>query len=293
MSLISRITQKLPKRLMAAAALIAIAVMLPVSSLAADKVQLEGTIGVANQTAGQTKYGPSTNASYDQVVKVEVYYHNKELPDSGKIANNLKVKINNRVVLDIQGINTQKASVDSFVNMFSFQGFGRTDYKIDDIYICDTSTGPGTNPCNTFLGDRRVITLLPTSSGQTGWTPSQGNNVTALNASNAAVSYNSTSTAGAEDTFRFNDLPQNVSNIAGVQVNGTYQNSDASAHTLTQRIISGGVEVVGDNPLSPYNLSSSDVTYSDMFPVDPSTGDVWQPSALRNGLLQAGYKLES
>lgn len=99
MNLLSRIMNKLPKRLLATAGLIALAIALPATSLAADKVQLEGTIGVANATvakaAGKTlTYTPSTNASYDQVVKVEVYYHNKELPNSGKIANNLNVKIN-------------------------------------------------------------------------------------------------------------------------------------------------------------------------------------------------------
>ncbi|MFO0882037.1 MAG: PKD domain-containing protein [Candidatus Saccharimonadales bacterium] len=82
----------LPKKLIAAA-LIAMAIIIPVSTISAASVKLEGSIGVANVTAGDTKYSPSVNASYDQVVKFQVYYHNMENPDSGNVANNLRVKI--------------------------------------------------------------------------------------------------------------------------------------------------------------------------------------------------------
>ena len=43
---------------------------------------------------------------------------------------------------------------------------------IDDLYICD---GTGSAPHNTFLGDCRVDTLLPTADGTAQqWTPSTG-----------------------------------------------------------------------------------------------------------------------
>lgn len=75
-------------------ALAAAFTLVPVAvAKAADTVQLEGRVAVANQTAGDTTYNKSVNATTDQVVKVQVWYHNKENADSGKIANNLKVKI--------------------------------------------------------------------------------------------------------------------------------------------------------------------------------------------------------
>jgi uncharacterized repeat protein (TIGR01451 family) len=92
MKLLSRMFNNLPKRL-AAAAIVALAISLPAIGLAADTVQIEGALGVANVTAGDTTYKSSVNATYDQVVKYEVYYHNRENPDSGKIAQNLNVKI--------------------------------------------------------------------------------------------------------------------------------------------------------------------------------------------------------
>lgn len=89
---VSKLFNTLPKRLIAATA-IALAVILPASTMAAA-VNIEGSMGVANQTAGHTSYSHAVNAKYNDVVKFQVYYHNTELPDSGKVAQNLRVKVN-------------------------------------------------------------------------------------------------------------------------------------------------------------------------------------------------------
>ena len=205
-------------------------------------------------------------------------------------AGTLRVRVNEEKVVDLVGINTQAFSPNSWVNYLQILAAGGIFSNIDDMYICDDTIGPGTNPCNDFLGNRRVVTLLPTSNVQTGWSASKDTNWSALNTGN---SYNSAMTVGVEDIFKFDDLPSNVSNIAGIQVNGSYQNTDAGGNRLTQHVVSGGSDAQGTNPLSPYGLSSTKVTYSDLFPINPATGDQWQPDALRNGKLQAGYKLES
>ena len=92
MKFLSQLFDTLPKRL-GTAAIVALAFALPAIGLAADTVQIEGAMGVANVTAGDTQYKSAVNATYDQVVKYQVYYHNRENPDSGKIAQNLNVKI--------------------------------------------------------------------------------------------------------------------------------------------------------------------------------------------------------
>lgn len=68
-------------------------VAMPFQASAVAPVQIESTVQVANVTAGDTQYADSVNAKVDEVVKVQVWYHNKENPDSGKIAQNLKVKL--------------------------------------------------------------------------------------------------------------------------------------------------------------------------------------------------------
>ncbi len=90
---LARLVNTLPKRI-AAAAIVGLAIALPAATFAADTVRIEGSLGVGNVTAGETRYEHSTNASYDQVVKLQVFYHNREAEDSGKIAQNLRVKIN-------------------------------------------------------------------------------------------------------------------------------------------------------------------------------------------------------
>lgn len=68
-------------------------IALPFSTGAAQDIKLESHLNVANVTAGDTQYVKSVNAKVDEVVKVELYYHNTELPDSGKVAQNVHAKI--------------------------------------------------------------------------------------------------------------------------------------------------------------------------------------------------------
>ncbi len=90
----TRLFNSLPKRVVAGAATLVAVLVLPLATLAAPTVRLEGTMGVANVTAGDTTYKEAVNASYDQVVKVQMYYHNREDPTSDKVANDLRLKFN-------------------------------------------------------------------------------------------------------------------------------------------------------------------------------------------------------
>ena len=68
---------------------------LPFTSVAsAATVSIESSTNVGNQTAGDTQYQKTVTAKVDDVVKVQVWYHNREESDSGLVANNLKVKVN-------------------------------------------------------------------------------------------------------------------------------------------------------------------------------------------------------
>ncbi len=68
--------------------------LLPVTTImAAADVRIESSLNVANVTAGNTQYVKSVDAKVDEVVKIQLYYHNMEQEDSGKIAKNVKAKI--------------------------------------------------------------------------------------------------------------------------------------------------------------------------------------------------------
>ena len=115
----------LPKKLVAALLIATAALVIPISSISAAAVQIEGSMGVANVTAGNTTYAPAVNATYDQVVKFQVYYHNMENPDSNKIAENLRVKIaipnqagaTQTARATISGDNTNVVNAESTVNI--------------------------------------------------------------------------------------------------------------------------------------------------------------------------------
>ncbi len=124
MRIFSRILNTLPKRL-AAGALIALAVILPVAVSAAQTISISATTGVANVTAGDTSYSSSINAAYNQVIKVEVTYTNDEAPSSGLVANNVVMKINipttsgtsQTVTSTVGGSNTNTVNGSAIVNL--------------------------------------------------------------------------------------------------------------------------------------------------------------------------------
>lgn len=127
--------KRLPKRFAMAMAVASAVIALPLSSMAAADARLEGSIGVANQTRNETQYKESTAASYNEVVKFSVYYHNRELPDSGLNAENLKVKVDlpttagtaQNVKVTIGGTNTNTITDTATVNL------DRADAKLEFI----------------------------------------------------------------------------------------------------------------------------------------------------------------
>ncbi len=121
----------LPKQLAATLA-IALMAFIPIGVYSANQLSIESTSGIANQTQGDTQYSPSVNAGYDDVLKVQVWYHNKEEAGSGKVAENLRVKIN---VPNAPGAQQQIASTVSADNSNSvtstvLANLGRQDAKI-------------------------------------------------------------------------------------------------------------------------------------------------------------------
>lgn len=124
-----------PKRVGMFLAVLFAAVALPINSVMAAEVVMEGSIGVANQTTGETTYKPATNAKYDEVVKFSVYYHNRELANSGRVAENFKIKVDmptkagkSQVVkVTMKGSNTNTVTDTATVNL------NRADARIEFI----------------------------------------------------------------------------------------------------------------------------------------------------------------
>ena len=111
---ISRLFNSVRKRL-AAGAIVALAIALHVAASAASTVKIEATTTVANATkdAGTNNWAATTTADYNDVVAVQVVYDNDEAADSGKVASNLRVKINIPTTAGTSQTVTSKTSADN------------------------------------------------------------------------------------------------------------------------------------------------------------------------------------
>ncbi len=156
--------KRAPKRVGAFLVVLFALLALPINSVMAVDALLEGSIGVANQTTGETTYKPSTSAKYDEVVKFSVYYHNRELPDSNRVANDVKIKINfptaagtNQVVkATIAGTNTNTVTDTASVTL------NRSDARLEFIpgsTYWKHNTGSRSNPTivTTHIADSVIL----------------------------------------------------------------------------------------------------------------------------------------
>ncbi|HIA91546.1 TPA: DUF11 domain-containing protein [Candidatus Saccharibacteria bacterium] len=148
---------------------------IPLSVVAqAPAVRLESDLGVANQTQGDTSYSDSVNAKVDDVVKVQLWYHNMEDADSGLNAEKLTAKINiptdkgvNQTISATVGAdnaNTVNTSVDvtlSLENAYLEFIPGTVEWRHNtgaatDPSVCDTGNDPAGAPAKCYTTE--VIT---------------------------------------------------------------------------------------------------------------------------------------
>jgi uncharacterized repeat protein (TIGR01451 family) len=147
---ISRLFNSVRKRL-AAGAIVALAVILPVAATAAETVQIEADTTVANASSVNPTWGTSATATYNEVVDVQVVYNNKEAADSGKIASNLRVKVTIPTAAGATQTIATKTSADNSntVNGTATVNLGRADAHLE--YIPGTATWKHATAANSAL----------------------------------------------------------------------------------------------------------------------------------------------
>jgi hypothetical protein len=200
--------------------------------------------------------------------------------------------VNGNSVFSMTGVSTvppsgQVASPNAWFN--GFQIVAQQTCDIDDFNLNDLTTGPGTYPANSFLGDVATRTLKTAANYSVTWTPLTGANWMEVGATQFVGdgSYNYAVTVGDIDLFTFSTLPTTVSAVLAVQVTGAYRKLDASAQTILQQLNSAGTTSVG----ATWVLSLGYTYLTDLFVLDPHTGATWTPAAV--DAVIAGYKLNS
>lgn len=200
----------------------------------------------------------------------------------------VEVRVDGKTVLTYSG-NTQKTANAWMDNIYVRAT--NSGVSLDDFYYCDSTSDPGANPHNTFLGDCRVATLFTVGgAGTTQWSPSPNTNANWQNVEETSMdsdtTYNYTSTAGDEDLYNFQALPTGIPLIYGVQVVGAWRKDDAGARQGKQALRSGTTEVYG----STFSLPDTSYSYfSDIYILDPNTTADWTVSAVN--ALSAGPNL--
>jgi hypothetical protein len=206
-------------------------------------------------------------------------------------AGSCEVRLDGVAVINVSGVQT--ASTSGSVTELSMSTDGSFDRIYDDLWVCDGVDASATQgrSNDTFLGDLKVSTLLPSANGDTtGWTPSTGTNHAALvdEVPPNTTDYISTSTSSTRDLFALGDLPGTAGNVYGLRVNFYGLKTDAGASSVKPVIKESGGTVTTQTARA---LSTTAANYSGDFiftlPSAPTTP--WAASDVN--ALQAGVEL--
>lgn len=186
--------------------------------------------------------------------------------DTGGI---VQVRVDGTQVINFSG-DTKNAGTNSTIDTVTLNAYSGAQLIVDDLVILDAT---GTAPYNTFLGDTRVQTLVPSGAGTTTQlTPSTGANWDCVNeVPYSATDYVSGSTVGNKDTYATTDLGAGYS-ILAVKTKAIAKKTDAGVRNLKTVVRSGGTDY-SDITASP--LSGTDQAVSNIRTADPATGAAW------------------
>jgi hypothetical protein len=182
------------------------------------------------------------------------------------------VKVNGVEVINFTG-DTKNAGTNSTIDTLRLASNTSANvYSYDDLYICNDTGSVN----NTFLGDVRVQTLLPTAAGaSTQLTPSVGNNWDNVNDTPyVSTTYNSDSVSGHRDTYAMSDLLSGTGTIFGVQDNILALKSDAGAASIKAALKSGATVYYDSTVVLGAALGASSAVRE----TDPATSAAWTPT---------------
>ena len=148
---------------------------------------------------------------------------------------------------------------------------------IDDLYVCDGTTGAGSNPCNDFLGDVRVENILPTGNGNSSQLDGSDGNTTdnyllvddADTAVDGDTTYVESADVGDKDTYAYGNITPSSGDVFFVQPIPYARKTDAGGRSICSIARLSSTEV--DSADKP--LSVSYRYYPDVRETKPGGGD--------------------
>lgn len=239
------------------------------------------TTGIIDVYRGDAD-GVLLGTSVTPVITAETYNHIETFVFFSNTVGTVEVRVNGVTVISLSGIDTTASAAEcSQVTIFGCargSGFTTTSQlDVDDVF-CYDDTG---SLNNTFIGDRRVLTLFPDANTiQADW--SAVGAATGFEAIDEANPDGDTSyiTAGPPGSpgpiseFGIQNLPAGVSAVSAVVIVEMARKTEAGPANTQWSVISGVSETAGtDKPMTEIYTYRQDV-----FETDPASAAPFTPS---------------
>lgn len=228
--------------------------------------------------------------SASPVITAEAFQHVEAFVEFDNSAGSVEVRVNGVTACSAAGVDTVNTSnvecsqvyIASRTAGTGTAGTGAVD--VDDVF-CYDDTGSFNN---TFLGDRRVITLFPNADTlQADWTPvGESTGYECIDEANPDFDTTYISAAppgspGQLSEFGLQDLPAGVSVVSAVEIVNFSRKTEAGPANITAGIVSNSVPAAGtDQPMTEIYTYRSDV-----FETDPDTAAPFTPEAVDDLLV--------
>lgn len=239
------------------------------------------TTGTVSAYRGQVT-GTLLGTSASPVLVADSYQHIEALVFFSQTVGTIEVRVNGVTVLSLSGIDTVASSlVESsqvtFGGSASLSLASTVDQNIDDVF-CYDDTGSFNN---TFIGDRRVLTLFPDSDTiQADWTPvGSATGFGAIDEENpdgdtTYITASAPGSPGPISEFGIQNLPAGVSAVSAVVLVELARKTEAGVANTQWSVVSGAFETAGaDKPMTEVYTYRQDV-----FETDPASAAPFTPA---------------
>lgn len=253
---------------------------------AANSLQLSigcQSTGVIEVKRGTLAGGTSLGVTASPVIVAGAYQHIEAFAVFDNSTGSVEVRVNGVTVFSVSGVDTVNTANVECSQVAISGGAGTTNVLIDDLF-CYDDTGSANN---TFIGDRRVITLFPNAdTAQADWTAvGAASGYQAIDEANpdgdtSYITAGPPGSPGPISEFALQDLPGGVSAINGVVIVEFARKTEAGPANTQWSLVSGASETAGaDNPMTEVYTYRQNV-----FEVDPASAAPFTPAEV-DGLI--------
>lgn len=236
-------------------------------------IDTTGTVSAFRGSSGGTLLGTTSSP----VLTANSYQHVEAVVFFSQTVGTIELRINGVTVLSLSGIDTCNTALVECSQVIIGGGFiGLSTHFVDDLFAYDNTSSYN----NTFIGDRRVLTLFPDANTATAdWTAvGAASGYLCIDEANPNddTDYITAATVGLVSQFGLQNLPGGISVINGVVMVERARKTEAGTANTQVSIVSGASTANGaDKPLTEIYTYRQDV-----FQTDPATAAPFTPSGV-------------